>query len=439
MRPQFALTAIVLLACSGGSVSDTATGPVAPVDTTRPGPATVQRSSLTVRVRIESVDATVASAAGVGVSGIAVRIVRTGATSDSRTATTSDDGTARFDNLLEGVYQVSIERRLNAAEIAKVPIADREVTVFAGGGQQVLSPPANAAVDVALVANRRGSVVLSEVFAFNAPPSMDLLYGMGTYIAVYNNSDTTAYLDGMLISVTPLTLHQGFPPNYPCDGALKAERIDSTAMTVALIHQFPGTGREFPILPGQERVVAMDAIDHRIAAPGKQQVDLSRADFEQIGSPADTDNPFAAKMINLFAGPGPFGRGYGYLFAPTAYALSLPAARGAMVPARIISTTGLQTGQPFDVYRIPQRYVIDVMGVDFSPQEFGYDGSNRCVPFIAPVFERAPAPLVNTMLSRAIARKSLGRTADGREILQRTRTSARDLEYADPLRRSLNK
>ena len=167
MRPQFALTAIVLLACSGGSVSDTATGPVAPVDTTRPGPATVQRSSLTVRVRIESVDATVASAAGVGVSGIAVRIVRivrTGATSDSRTATTSDDGTARFDNLLEGVYQVSIERRLSAAEIAKVPIADREVTVFAGGGQQVLSPPANAAVDVALIANRRGSVVLSEVF-----------------------------------------------------------------------------------------------------------------------------------------------------------------------------------------------------------------------------------------------------------------------------------
>ena len=110
-----------------------------------------------------------------------------------------------------------------------------------------------------------------------------------------------------------------------------------------------------------------------------------------------------------------------------------------MVPARIISTTGLQTDQPFDVYRIPRQFVIDVMGVDFSPQEFGYNGSNRCVPFIAPVFERAPASLVNSMLGWAISCKSLGRTADGCEILQRTRTSARDLEYADPLCRSLNK
>ena len=264
-----------------------------------------------MRVKIESADATVAAAAGVGVSGIIVKIVRTGATRDDRTAMTSDDGTARFDNLLKGVYQPSVERSLGAAETARVSIADGEVAVFAGGGQQVLSPPANAEIDVALVGNRCGSVVLSEVLAFNARPSMDLLYGMGTGIAVYNNSDTTAHLDGMLISVTPLTLHQGFPPNYPCDGALKAERVDSTAMTVALVHQFPGTGREFPILPGQERVVAMDAIDHRIAAPAKQQVDLSRADFEQIGVPADTDNPFAAKMINLFGGAGSFGRGYG--------------------------------------------------------------------------------------------------------------------------------
>lgn len=58
---------------------------------------------------------------------------------------------------------------------------------------------------------------------------------------------------------------------------------------------------------------------------------------------------------------------------------------------------------------------------------------------MAPAFDRAPAPLVNTRRSIAISRKTLTRSTEGREILQRTRTSARDFEYAAPLRRSLKK
>ena len=54
-------------------------------------------------------------------------------------------------------------------------------------------------------------------------------------------------------------------------------------------------------------------------------------------------------------------------------------------------------------------------------------------------YERAPAPLVDDNFRKAIARRSLGRTSAGREILQRTRTSARDFEYVDPLRRSLDR
>ncbi len=81
------------------------------------------------------------------------------------------------------------------------------------------------------------------------------------------------------------------------------------------------------------------------------------------------------------------------------------------------------------------------MAVFYSPDEpgYGYGSGVTCAPFMAPAFDRAPAPLVNTRRSIAISRKTLTRSTEGREILQRTRTSARDFEYATPLRRSLKK
>jgi hypothetical protein len=46
---------------------------------------------------------------------------------------------------------------------------------------------------------------------------------------------------------------------------------------------------------------------------------------------------------------------------------------------------------------------------------------------------------VDFFVPKASSRKSLGRTASGLEILQRTRNSARDFQLADPLRRSLRR
>lgn len=62
-------------------------------------------------------------------------------------------------------------------------------------------------------------------------------------------------------------------PAYPCNQFPQNTRLDSTAIYSALIMAFPGSGREYPIQPGEAKVLAMDAIDHRAAAPEKQQVD----------------------------------------------------------------------------------------------------------------------------------------------------------------------
>ena len=126
--PTVGLAMLSVTSCGGGgSVSDgTGPDPTPPTDTTKP-PTTVQRAAITVRVTIDPGDATIATTAGVGSSGVTVRITRTTPGVQPQTATTGSDGSVRFDNLLEGVYQVSVDRPLTSSELAQLAPAVRRV------------------------------------------------------------------------------------------------------------------------------------------------------------------------------------------------------------------------------------------------------------------------------------------------------------------------
>ena len=441
-RPALVLTVTFLVsACGGGTVAD-GTGPVLPPRDTVPtgGPPTVQRSALDVQVIFDPADATLANTAGVSVEGMSVRLTRSVPGAVPRTVLSGASGRARFDSLLEGNYQISVERSLTAGELQRLPSIDRETALFAGGIDVVVRPPTNASAELSVVGTRRGSVVISEIFAFNGLPGS--AYGLGTYAEVYNNADTTAYLDGMLIFWTQSSLHRG-STSLACESVNVAQRLDTTAIySSSVMFQFPGSGREFPIRPGEAKVLAMDALDHQTATSAGGQVDLSKADFEQIGTEADINNPFVPDMIRVFAGTGFFGRGFHYMAAPVSHVLALPAAKSAVRAEQLRLTNAGGMGGSIDVYRVPREFVLDVFGVQFKPGTSdvgGGDPAPLCTPWLAPTFDRSPAFLIETSLRKAIGRRSVGRTADGREILQRTRTSARDLELRDPLTRSLLK
>jgi len=362
-----------------------------------------------------------------------------------RTAVTATDGTARFENLLEGVYSASVERRLSAAEVARLAVSDRDASVFAGSGAVTLSPPVAGSVDLALVGARRGSVVISEIFANYGPSSTPPPnYVYGSYVEVYNNSDTTAYLDGMLLTWTPVTWHWNSTPGGECTASNKMLRLDSTYVYVNSLLAFPGSGREYPIRPGEAKVVAMDAMNHRAAAPEKEQVDLSAAPFEQFWTDGDIDNPFSVNMVRRYGSSGGiFGRGLMAYGGGTQHILLAPSALAALE-----ETTERRCGSAngcFDapIGRIPSRFLLDLWALESHPDQPGYAVASvqfpRCVPWTSPAYDRAPAPLVATNSPLAIRRRTVGFTADGREILQRTRNSSRDLERGAPLQRSLAK
>jgi hypothetical protein len=349
-----------------------------------------------------------------------VRVQRGAAAEGPRTAVTAADGSARFEGLTQGNYEISVDRPLTAAELARLAPADREASIFAGGASIAVAPPSRETT-IDLVAARRGSLVVSERFSYSA--EVNGFYTAAHYIEVYNNSDTTIYLDGIVLFRTSFA-------------ALCAElsplRLDETGVWLGSLHRFPGTGRDYPIRSGEAKVLAVDAIDHRVIA--QELPDMSTAEFEFIGDAGDPNNPFAADMIRLLGFSGGHG---GQLSSDQLIGLALPSAGDTTL---LEKTTYLDS----KYFKVPRDAILDVLSVDLSPERFAlrqsvFPNVQRCVPFIATVFDLSPALLGDGTLAVAIARKTLTRTSSGMEILQRTRNSSRDLERAQPLRRSLRR
>lgn len=96
--------------------------------------------------------------------------------------------------------------------------------------------------------------------------------GKDSYISIYNNSDEIAYLDSLCIgTVNPVTSNSA--SNFTnADGSLWDE-----IPLFMMAWQFPGKGKDYPLEPGKEVIIALNAINHTEIS--SHSVDLTKADF----------------------------------------------------------------------------------------------------------------------------------------------------------------
>ena len=199
-------------------------------------------------------------------------------------------------------------------------------------------------------------------------------YNYAQYIKLYNNADTTVYLDGMRIG-------KGFDlsydyPNFPCSAYTEVTG-DPTSVWAAIVEQFPGTGHDYPVAPGQEVLVAQDAIDHRGIAQGAP--DLSHADFEQEAS-MDVDNPAVPNMTSVGTR---FPTYHGIIFSILADVvfLSLP-----------VTPADLRLNRTFGSDTQYERYPVSKL-LDVATWRTNWKGSAYppCPQILSPSLDRAPA------------------------------------------------
>lgn len=394
-----------------------------PADTTDGG-GTVQRGALTVTLTVSGEAAQVASALGAGGSGlpgVEVTIQRVGSAEQFRQVTDST-GQVRFEGLLSGHYDVALVRLLTEAEVRSVSQAlgpdFADVNAFGGGGfAEVESPSSQASFDA--VAGRRGSLVISEMYQ-HASLGTATQYMFGRYLELYNNADTTVYLDGMLLVQGIVLLSEN--PERPCS-VMEQWHLDEDGIWSQWHVQFPGSGSTYPVRPGEAAVVATDAIDHR--SFGSDLYDLSGADFEGFGS-QDVDNPRVPNLIDVGVLRWEFaGIGHGWY----------PGSAGITVLVQPVDTAGLPT-EDFPGFRYPRHRRIPASAIVDLATFLEVPEANLFAPYcnnlVPPAFDRRPARVLNQQLTTSIARKPLATLPDGRVILQRTRTSASDFTRSAP-------
>jgi hypothetical protein len=380
---------------------------------------TVQRAVLVVEVAVDRADSAVAAAVGspLGVlAGAVVTVVRTTATGSGVTDTTDGAGRVSFGSLLPGRYQVSVLRLLGAGEVAGLDSADRDVSGFGGGGFVTLEAPADTSV-VAVVAGRRGSLLISEVFGGSIQVS-GYGYTFATFIELYNNADTTIYLDGKLLGLGPTIIrdYSSSPNPVTCEEGAPFQ-LDSAGLWSQWIWRIPGSGRTYSLLPGWTAVLATDAVDH--SQIDLRLPDLSGANFEFIGS-TDVDNPAVPNLLTV----GPRGE-----FAPVPGHGLLPVYAGIYYIANAVNLASLPSArippQGIVGLRIPRAEVLDVFASAYQPAEEA-TLPPQCPAWISPVFDRQPGSFFYQTTSTTIERRLFGILPNGQHLLQRTKATAND-------------
>ncbi len=375
----------------------------------------VQRVGLVLAVRVGGEDSVLANALGWqtnAIPGAEVTVQRSGS-SIRQTDRTGLDGSVEFPALLPGEYRVSAIRILTPSESSLLGPGNEDVDAFGGSTSLILEPP--AAEDTLVIgAGRRGSLVISEwsfyIAIINGTP-----YEFGGFLELYNNSDRTVYLDGKLFGAGFSAAFES--PVEPCS-TWATYRNDPQGVWTETVFRFPGSGQDYPVAPGQTIVMATDAIDHGQLVTGG--LNLRNAQFEFLGS-GDVDNPTAANMIDV--GPRPFTLfAHGFFFFTTA---ALPFLADAVDLSTLPTARLFASGREY--VRIPANKLLDVAALRY----FGPSLGPACPEMVHASIDGAAflMPEDNPGGARSVQRRVIGSFATGRQVLLRTRTSARDFDY----------
>ena len=390
--------------------SDTTGSDTSGSDTTG---GTVQRTTIGVRVRLSAGDTARARLLGWADRTVpdAVVSIRRAGSLNGTIDTTDATGQAIFPGLLPGSYEIGVVRLLSQAERESLGAADHSVTSFAGGATVLAVVPATS-VAVDTYAASRGGLLISEsswqVVIYNGVPYLD-----GGFLELYNNSDTTVFLDGRIIG----SAHEGRPvsTNFPCS-LYEPFMGDSAGLWARYLYRFPGSGTQYPLLPGANAVLATDAIDHSQFFP--EEVDLSGADFESVGG-SDVDNPAVPNVIWLGPNDVPLGHGFKIFQSHSVIFLAIPLDYAALEKR-------FHPGYDRDYVFVPRNAIVEV--AQFITPYILND--ERCKPPVHRSLDEGPALKASGNNPESNHRRMVDRDAGNRPVLLKTNSSVRDF-YLD--------
>ena len=317
-------------------------------------------------------------------------------------------------NMRQGAYQVTISGKST----------EEATTSFLG--KSAVSLYQDVTTTVALGKVSRSTLVFKAIHNSGSKE----YYLKESYFEIANNSDEVQYLDNLIISA-PSGNHTA--PNA-WQSHNMAHLYDCGQGSVIA---FPGTGRDYPLQPGQSVLIANNATDHRLGYGTDETQkeayaacpDLSKADWEIYLDYNANDVDYEARNMKIvfynnkymFAfGLGVMGRSYLLAKLPDGMTVDQFASdeRYLMYQPGSASTT-------MNYLCVPSAFVLDAVDI-YNP-----DTENHVCTFL-PV-DDATGIKGNKAYSGKCVRRKVERIANGRPYYKDTNSSADDFLRDQPL------
>lgn len=307
-----------------------------------------------------------------------------------------------------GLYNINIGGRITTTE--------KETYMVNGSRVNYPIIKQNDILEIVLSTARLGDLIFSEIFYAGTPRN----YFRNQFYEIYNNSEQTQYLDGLYFAnLTPGTANLKLPqwPESDKDKYCYAERI----------WQFPGSGTDYPVLPGEAIVISQFAANHKLPQYSPNSpIDGSSSEFEFNMNNPNFPNQPALDMKHIFYdGSSNFGRIPQYLtsvFGGAYVIFEVPEGETYdPVNNPELSTPDLSSTSPRVYGKIPIQYVLDAV-------ECGHNESMVAAKRVPGVLDSGMSWVGQTYNSQGIARKKIGERVDGSPILKDTNNSTEDFD-----------
>ena len=269
-----------------------------------------------------------------------------------------------------------------------------------------------ATVNVSLSKVLRSPLVFKAIYTTGGKQG----YMKDGYFEIANNSDEVQYLDGLILSAPA-----GIQKNKNAWQANGFENLYACGQGQVLA--FPGSGRNYPLQPGQSVVIANDAVNHKdLAGAGNKCPDLSKADWEVYLKYANGEVDYPAKNLDVIFVNNKNMKAFGLGFFGRAYVLArLP--QGVTPEAFAADRSNIKTepgnaSATMEYLLIPSKYVLDAVDIWSEKETVHYP------TFLAK--DDAEGVLASKAWEGKCVRRKVTKIVNGRPYYQDTNNSAND-------------
>lgn len=377
-------------------------------------------------------------------------------TSDVYNITGTTAGKVSFANITPGSYDVSAVLVVSAQEYSQKTGVFTEEDVTFNAALERLDVSADTEKQLDLIIGKVGNWVFKQIYYAGSDPTKGAVF-RDQFLEIYNNSNAVMYADSLYIGQVE-GKNNNNTGQYFQSGSNQYDWSQSLGMTVGTgldankdyiyantVFMIPsdGTGKKYPVQPGQSIIIAATAIDHTnsyadnnganvIITDPTLTVNLSKADFETNlinylgGTPYkfDIDNSNVPNLDVTYFVSGndmvfdALGREAFILFKANQ---NLPAVKD--LPAFATPDQRQITATTKKYLQIPVSYIDDAVEV-MHPTE------SKRIPKRLPTTLEAVRTFVpgGQYSSQSLVRKTL-KTVNGRRILKDTNNSSEDFGY----------